>query len=204
MPEERGKLDSFWDEGDSARESGMLLFSEMVAGLAGDVDNFCRRLRVEESAERLIRGHLTGSLELILERIKDSMEKAVGPDCGEGLASAMKHLDAMVFWLGQLEHMNLLAHESAKTCRLGCENLAKELKTLSGSVGARPVQDWEIGAERRRDFHLRDLVENRDFDAALLYIDAIVQLGEANENPVLAGKYRGFRQRVVQIKETVN
>lgn len=203
MPEERGKLDRFWDEDESARESEALIFAEMVAGLAGDIDHFCKRLRIEESAERLIRGHLTGSLELILERIKRSMVSS-GAEAGEGLSMSLKHLDAMVFWLGQLEYMNLMAHESAKSCRLGCENLAKEMKTLRQIYGVKPADDYEIGAERRRDFHLRELVEVKDFDAALLYIDAIVQLGEANENPVLAGKYRGFRQRVVQIQDAVN
>ena len=179
-------------------------FATMLSELTDHIDRYCRRLKVEEGAGRLIRSHLTGSLTSVNDRLTEAIQTGAPGGEAEAFADAGRHLNTLIFWLGQMETMSSQAREAARTCRIRSENLAGEVAELARRFGVRAAEREEIGAERRRDFHLRSLVEKKDFEAAIMYIDTIVQMGEANENPMLSGKYRGYRDRVLQIKETVN
>lgn len=179
-------------------------FSTMLAELTDYIERFCRRLRVEEGAGRLIRGHLTNSLASVNDKLTEAIQADPPESTQSEFEEANRHINSLIFWLAQMEFMSSQARDAAATCRIRCENLGAEIKMLAGRLGVKDSGAEEIGSERRRDFHLRQLIENGDFDGALLYIDAIVQLGEANDNPLLSGKYKGYRDRVLQIKDTVN
>jgi hypothetical protein len=179
-------------------------FATMLAELTDYVERFCRRLRVEEGAGRLIRGHLTNSLASVNDRLTDAIQMEPADSTQKEFDEAGRHINSLIFWLSQMEFMSSQAREAAVTCRIRCENLGAEINQLANRMGVKAGESEGIGAERRRDFHLRQLIEKADYENALLYIDAIVQLGEANENPLLAGKYRSYRDRVLQIKDTVN
>ncbi len=179
-------------------------FASMLSELTESVEKFCRRINVEESAGRMIRGHINGALTSINDKLTEAIQSGDEDVNNPELDEASRHINSLIFWLSQMEFMSSQARDAAATFRIRCENLSSEIKMLAGRLGVENTCKDASGTEKRRDIHLRQLCEDRDFDGALLYIDAIVRLGAANRNTLLAGKYSGYRDRVLHMRETAN
>lgn len=167
-----------------------------LSRLGGKVKQFCRKLKMEEAAGRLVREHLQYSSAAAHQALADARRAKDEREAQRLLGAALQQMNALIFWLGQLEYMGVQGSDAAKACRAAGEQLAFEIKTAMAEGG---IVRGERMENRRRDYHLRGLIDSGEYDQALLYVDTIARMGDENDNAELADRYRGYRGRIIQI-----